>query len=49
VLPVRWQKSGEKTPTESDSSEEEEQGEVTPPPQSLPCITPLSFGDIVDR
>jgi hypothetical protein len=26
VLPVRWQKSGEKTPTESDSSEEEEQG-----------------------
>jgi hypothetical protein len=38
---------GEDTLTESDSSEED--GEVTPPPLSLPRTTPLPFGDTVGR
>jgi hypothetical protein len=41
---------GEDTPTKSESSyEEEEEGEITPPPLSLLRITPPPFSDIIGR
>jgi hypothetical protein len=57
VPPVRWQGhrggGGEDTPTEPESSggddkeldEDGEEGEVTPPPHSLPCEALPSLGD----
>jgi hypothetical protein len=44
------EREGEDTPTDFDSSyEEEEEGEVTLPTLSPSCPTPLPFGDIAGR
>jgi hypothetical protein len=40
---------GEDTHSEANSSKEEDEGEVTPPPPSLPCITPPLFSDNAGR
>jgi hypothetical protein len=40
---------GEETPPNLTPHMRRRRGEVTPPPQSPPCITPPPFDDIVDR